>query len=271
MGQESLAHIALHERAQDVLDDAAATARRVIGVPSAFAAVAQPGGGYPMAVRHGLAEPGWARVDVRPGRGLGGRVLQERQPVVARDYLEDSTITADYRDVVGAEGLRGIGCVPVAGADGDLAALLYVGDRHVGAPGSRVVDELRRIADMATVGLCVVARTTELRRPLDAIAAIARRARLAAEPRAVDALLGEIADVAAGADEGTAPACPVRLTGRERDVLELLAAGASNRQIAERLVLAESTVKGYVRALLEKLDAGSRLELVAQARRWGLA
>jgi DNA-binding CsgD family transcriptional regulator len=59
----------------------------------------------------------------------------------------------------------------------------------------------------------------------------------------------------------------VRLTPRECDVLELLGEGASNRAIAEQLLLAEPTVKGHVRSLLDKFGASSRLEVVAFARR----
>jgi DNA-binding NarL/FixJ family response regulator len=66
----------------------------------------------------------------------------------------------------------------------------------------------------------------------------------------------------------SAPA--VHLTAREREVLALLAEGYSNRMIADTLCLAESTVKGYVAALLEKLEAASRLQAVVQAARLGL-
>lgn len=62
----------------------------------------------------------------------------------------------------------------------------------------------------------------------------------------------------------------VDLTQRERDVLELLAEGCSNRLIAERLFLAETTVKGYVSNLLEKLHATSRLQVVIRASEQGL-
>lgn len=44
------------------------------------------------------------------------------------------------------------------------------------------------------------------------------------------------------------------LTGRERDVLSLMAEGRSNRAIAERLFLGEKTVDTHVRAILQKLD-----------------
>lgn len=57
----------------------------------------------------------------------------------------------------------------------------------------------------------------------------------------------------------------VRLTSRERDVLQLLAEGCANKIIAERLALAETTVKGYVGTLMEKLGATSRLHAVVRA------
>ncbi len=56
------------------------------------------------------------------------------------------------------------------------------------------------------------------------------------------------------------------LTPREHEVLLLMAAGLSNRQIAERLVVAEGTVKFYVHAVLEKLDVHSRTQAIAVAR-----
>ena len=60
------------------------------------------------------------------------------------------------------------------------------------------------------------------------------------------------------------------LTPREREVLELVAEGMSNRAIAERLAISEHTVKFHVGALLGKLAASTRAELVAIAVRRGL-
>ncbi len=59
---------------------------------------------------------------------------------------------------------------------------------------------------------------------------------------------------------------PERLTPRELDVLRLMAAGCSNRQIAEQLVLAEGTVKYYVHTVLEKLQAHNRTQALVKAR-----
>ena len=60
------------------------------------------------------------------------------------------------------------------------------------------------------------------------------------------------------------------LTPRELEVLRLLTAGCSNRQIAEKLVLAEGTVKFHVHAVLEKLNVHSRTQAIAKARELNL-
>jgi DNA-binding NarL/FixJ family response regulator len=62
----------------------------------------------------------------------------------------------------------------------------------------------------------------------------------------------------------------VTLTPREREVLTLLAAGASNKAIARALGLSVHTAKFHVASLIEKLGAGGRLEAVAIAIRTGL-
>jgi len=62
----------------------------------------------------------------------------------------------------------------------------------------------------------------------------------------------------------TSPDLP--LTPRERDVLRLLARGASNRQIAETLMISENTVKTHVRNILDKLGLRRRSEVAAYVR-----
>jgi predicted ATPase/DNA-binding CsgD family transcriptional regulator/transcriptional regulator with XRE-family HTH domain len=63
---------------------------------------------------------------------------------------------------------------------------------------------------------------------------------------------------------------PDPLTERELDVLRLLAAGRSNQQIADELVLAIGTVKRHVNSILSKLQVESRLAAVARARQLNL-
>ena len=60
------------------------------------------------------------------------------------------------------------------------------------------------------------------------------------------------------------------LTGRERDVLELLAEGRSNPEIAEALYIGRGTVRTHVSAILGKLGAKTRTEAARVAMVWGL-
>jgi LuxR family maltose regulon positive regulatory protein len=60
------------------------------------------------------------------------------------------------------------------------------------------------------------------------------------------------------------------LSERELEVVHLLAAGASNEEIAERLVIAVGTAKRHVSNILAKLAATNRTQAVARARELGL-
>jgi DNA-binding CsgD family transcriptional regulator len=70
--------------------------------------------------------------------------------------------------------------------------------------------------------------------------------------------------------EGRAAGLGSRLTPRQREVLALLADGASTTQIATTLGLAEETVRNHIRQLLRRMGVHTRLAAVAHARREGL-
>lgn len=63
---------------------------------------------------------------------------------------------------------------------------------------------------------------------------------------------------------------PVQLSGRERELLELAAAGLTTGEIANRLYLSPNTVKTYWQRLYEKLGASDRASAMAEAIRRGL-
>jgi DNA-binding NarL/FixJ family response regulator len=60
------------------------------------------------------------------------------------------------------------------------------------------------------------------------------------------------------------------LTAREREVLELLAKGMTNKEIAEALVITPNTVKRHLKAIFEKLDVHTRSAAVAMAVEAGI-
>ncbi|MCW2687895.1 MAG: response regulator containing a CheY-like receiver domain and an DNA-binding domain [Mycobacterium sp.] len=62
------------------------------------------------------------------------------------------------------------------------------------------------------------------------------------------------------------PAAPTPLTGRQREVAELVAAGLSNREIADRLVTSVRTVEGHLYRACQRVGASSRAELAAIMR-----
>lgn len=60
------------------------------------------------------------------------------------------------------------------------------------------------------------------------------------------------------------------LTGRETEILELIAAGYRNADIARRLVLSPATVRNYVSSIFAKLQVAHRAEAILKARKAGL-
>jgi DNA-binding NarL/FixJ family response regulator len=88
---------------------------------------------------------------------------------------------------------------------------------------------------------------------------------------AVLAVMGQHSYRSPSLRSGTLPylSCP-RLTKREYEVLDLLASGLTDREIAERMVVSEETAKTYTKRLLKTLDVNNRLQAVLKGMRCGM-
>ncbi len=86
-------------------------------------------------------------------------------------------------------------------------------------------------------------------------------------PSMAGKLLAEFTSLSHGEDDGAAPAPLPRLTGRELEVLGLVAKGLTNREVGAELQISENTAKNHVRNILEKLHLHSRMEAVLYAVR----
>lgn len=109
------------------------------------------------------------------------------------------------------------------------------------------------------VGLVDLAATAEeFRHSLDAIDGVR-------PPQLSAAVLRKIASLGRRKED-----IEVHLTPREREIVQLVAEGHSNREIAEALTISTNTVRTHLHALAVKLEAESRTKMIARARSLGL-
>ena len=98
---------------------------------------------------------------------------------------------------------------------------------------------------------------------LSTIRSVAKGAKVL-PPILTGSLFSQIAEHATRDGKGN-PFKSVKMTGREREVVELIAEGLSNKEIAGRLNLATDTIKSHVHNILEKLALHTRLEIARYA------
>jgi len=131
-------------------------------------------------------------------------------------------------------------------------------------PGTRVLmltsyaDEDAVLASILAGASGYLLKDTSGRDLADAIERVAQGASLL-DPAVTGVVLARVK-----ADRGIAPGV---LSDRERQILELIAQGKTNREIGETLFLAEGTVRNIVSGILAKLGVGSRAEAAARYAR----
>jgi two-component system, NarL family, response regulator YdfI len=146
------------------------------------------------------------------------------------DMLEDTEIAREYPVIVLSEQIK---------ADW-LSDALRAGVRAV-LPREVTPEQLRAALEAAAAGLLIV------------------------HPSELDTVLPATVGSSAPVDELLEP-----LTKREREVLQMLAAGLANKEVAARLAISDHTVKFHVASILGKLGASTRTEAVSVGIRRGL-
>ena len=144
--------------------------------------------------------------------------------------LEDTEIAREYPVIVLAEQIKAAG----------LSDALRAGVRAV-LPSEITSEQLRAALEAAAAGLLIV------------------------HPSELDTVLPATVGSSAPVDELLEP-----LTKREREVLQMLAAGLANKEIAARLAISDHTVKFHVASILGKLGVSTRTEAVSVGIRRGL-
>jgi predicted ATPase/DNA-binding CsgD family transcriptional regulator len=181
------------------------------------------------------------------------------QDGAAASWIESLSIFRDLSDPFGTIWCVG-GLALVASARGDHERTLRL---------AAVVDRMSREWSLSTFSLrinqldeaCLLARTKLGTRKSDGVW---NDGQTMTTSRALEYALGEGQPVAEAA-VGAGP-----LSRREREVAAMVAAGMTNRQIAERLFIAERTAEGHVERIRNKLGVRSRTEVATWAVQHGL-
>ncbi len=204
------------------------------------------------------------------------RVLLVDDHEVVRRGLRDLLGTERDIDVVAEAGSVAEATVVAAAVEPDVAVV------DIRLPDGDGVDLCRRLRDAGSTR-CLVLTAFDDERTLIAAIQAGAAGYLLKQVRGQD-LVTAVREVAAGRSlmdpvttahvlerlrRGNEPDQLDALTERERRVLELIGEGLSNREIAQRLFLAEKTVKNYVTSVLAKLGMQRRTQAVAMVARRG--
>lgn len=199
---------------------------------------------------------------------LESELVRRREPTIVVDASRDPRV---YKPLAQASALTSYVAAPIISGD-RVIGLLHADNR-----GAEVVELDRDILWFFAIGFAqIFERAVLLARLRD------QRAEVMQAMKSVEAVLDELASseidlatrqetTALAVSRPVRPAVTVRpavleklLTSREREVLGLMATGATNERIAQRLVIATGTVKSHVKQILRKLRVENRAEAISQ-------
>ena len=155
--------------------------------------------------------------------------------------------------------------------DGDAVALISL--IAVSQPAARILvltsspDSLRAARAIEAGAHGLITKGANVADLLEAIRRVGRGEELVSEAD-VAAMRRRARELRVGLDPATGQ--HIRLSAREHDVLKGLAAGWSDKQIAAQLGISVQTVRTHLKGIFNKLGAGSRLQALALAIRYGL-
>jgi DNA-binding CsgD family transcriptional regulator/tetratricopeptide (TPR) repeat protein len=219
---------------------------------------------------------------------VGSELDQQRQDhwAAALTYLTDATVLLD--DVASAERLYPA-LAPRQGSNamiGHLVACFGATDRYLGMLAGVLGEwELaeRHFEDAATLNERLGADTwlahtfAEHARVLqrrgrvgdrDRVGSLTERARVLAGHHGLTRVENHVREL--GVAGRGSPAVDDELSGRETDVLRLVARGLSNREVGRELFISEHTTASHIRSILRKTGCANRTEAAAYAHRHGL-
>lgn len=235
----------------------------------------------------GTTTAGLHDLAVKPGMGLGGRVLRQGRAELVSDYIASDIITHDYDFAVSMENIRSMAAVPVV-VRAKPRSVLYIGSRGSVPLGARAVDEAMDAAAHIAAELLVrdeVDRRLGILNQARAQPALGYDRAWVEDVRLAHAELRSLASTVEDSELAQQLQCiggrlaPARsgdrlpagnLSRREVDVLAQIGLGCTYQETADRLAIKPATVKSYLQNAMTKLSARNGLEAVSAARRLGL-
>lgn len=274
-----------------------AAVRGRAGVDMAFAARVQPDGrAMRMTQICGGLTRSLAGLTITSGTGLGGKSLVLGRPVRVDDYLTARGITHNYDHAVAQERLQTVAALPVR-VSNSPRYVVYVGTRGEKSLGDRWLDALAPLMRDLEHEIAVTEEVERRLRSMTPTTAVPRQdsGRGVLSAGELREVAGELAELAGSVRDDAvrerlqalhdrfapgeheelmrrdrAQAADVGLTPREVAVLEQVALGGTNADVAAALGLLPNTVKSYLKAAMRKLGASNRVQAIVEARSLGI-